>query len=205
MSLPVFQATVVNDSGDIIPSPVITVVIESSGLPATLFSDRNGTVPLGTGGVFTGGVDGFSQFYAAPNEYRVTADDSGSGFSITWRYVVLGGTAALANVQTSPSDATAGAVLNNETTHIGGNENWTGANYQPETGLSGIGVVKLMQNVSGGNIGAGSTISGADLRGVQLDSSGSSWSSTGIPAGTWKNVSGGITPDSAARDFVRIA
>lgn len=41
------------------------------------------------------------------------------------------GTAAYSDIQTSPSDATAGAVLNNETTHIGGNENWTSANLSP--------------------------------------------------------------------------
>jgi hypothetical protein len=111
MSLPVFQATIVNDSGDVIPSPVITVLIESTGLPATLFSDRNGTVPLGTGGVFSGEPDGFAQFYADPTEYRVTASDAGSGFSQTWRFVVLIGTAALADTQTSPTDTTAGALM----------------------------------------------------------------------------------------------
>jgi len=41
------------------------------------------------------------------------------------------GTAATADVQTSPSDATPEAVLNNETTHIGGNLNYTGANLNP--------------------------------------------------------------------------
>lgn len=72
MALPAWQATIVNSSGDIIPSPVITVLIEATGLPATLFSDRAGTVPLGTSGVFTATVDGFAQFYAAPDEYRLS-------------------------------------------------------------------------------------------------------------------------------------
>lgn len=41
------------------------------------------------------------------------------------------GTAAYDDVQASPSDATVGAVLNNETTHIGGEINYTGANLNP--------------------------------------------------------------------------
>lgn len=131
MALPIFQATVVNDSGDIIPSPEITVVIESSGLPATLFSDRNGTVPLGTGGVFFGGVDGFAQFYATPNDYRVTASDAGSGFSITWRYNMLNGTMALVDAQTSPTDATAGRGLLTDALGENGGPIFTESNLNP--------------------------------------------------------------------------
>jgi len=41
------------------------------------------------------------------------------------------GTAAPLDVQTSPTDATAGAILNNETTSIGGNVNFTEANLNP--------------------------------------------------------------------------
>ena len=52
MSLPVFQATVVNGVGDLLPAATVTVLIEATGSPAVLFSDRNGTVPLGTLGVF---------------------------------------------------------------------------------------------------------------------------------------------------------
>lgn len=206
MSLPVFQATVVNDSGDIIPSPVITVVIESSGLPATLFSDRNGTVPLGTGGEFTGGVDGFSQFYAAPNEYRVTASDSGSGFSITWRYVILGGTASLANVQSSPTDATVAAVLNNETTHIGGNENWTTANYQPEA-PQGVGVVRFLQNKSGAGHTPNQTgITGSVLGIMFFNAVTGNIEYSGVTAtGTYKQVDGINTNANNAALYVRTA
>ena len=111
MSLPVFQSTIVTSVGDIIPSPVITVLVEATGDEASLFSDRNGSTVLGTDGVFSGTVDGFAQFYAAPAEYRVTASDAGSGFSKTWRYVVLSGTAATSNIQTSATDTTAGALM----------------------------------------------------------------------------------------------
>lgn len=111
MALPAWQATIVTgeltDGGDIIPSPVITVIVEATGQPAVLFSNRAGTTPLGTNGVFTGGVDGFAQFFAAPAEYRVTASDAGSGFSQTWDFVVLAGTMATVSKQTSSTDATA--------------------------------------------------------------------------------------------------
>lgn len=204
MSLPVFQATVVNDSGDIIPSPVITVVIESSGLPATLFSDRNGTVPLGTGGVFNGGVDGFSQFYAEPNEYRVTAEDSGSGFSITWRYVVLSGTAATSNIQASPTDATVGAVLTNETTEIGGKTNYTSANYQPED-RGGVGVVLELRNNSGSQVNKDGTAIGSLLRFFRRDSTGLITSTaSGSGAHVYQNV-GLDCPDNEVSNFVRIS
>lgn len=41
------------------------------------------------------------------------------------------GTASTKDVQSSPSDSTAGAVLNNETTHIGGEINYTSGNLNP--------------------------------------------------------------------------
>jgi len=135
MSLPVFQATIVNQAGDIIPSPVITVIDEVTGLPASLFSDRNGTVPLGTNGVFTGGTDGFAQFFTASGNYRVKAELASAGFEQTWDFVALVGdsafyevgtgasqvplnsdlptfgTAAEADVQTSPTDTTEDALM----------------------------------------------------------------------------------------------
>jgi hypothetical protein len=111
MTLPVFQATIVNGSGDIIPTPQITVLEEPLGTPATLFSDRDGLVPLGINGVFSGDIEGFAQFFAAAGNYRVTAFDSGSGFTKTWDFVVLTGTAGTADVQTNPTDETAGRAL----------------------------------------------------------------------------------------------
>ncbi len=86
MALPVWQATIVTEQGYIIPSVVVTVLSESTGQPATLYSNRAGTAGLGSSGVFNAGTDGFAQFYAAPGEYRITAEDSASGFSRTWRY-----------------------------------------------------------------------------------------------------------------------
>lgn len=167
-----WQATIQDELGNIIPSAEVLVVIESTGLPATIFSDRAGT-PLTN--PFFANADGFAQFFTIAGEYRITATNSGTGQANTWRYVRMGdagsrdigtapaqvptnndlpafgtaaeanigtnptevptnndlGTAAQADVQTSPSDATAGAVLNNETTHIGGQVNYTGANLNP--------------------------------------------------------------------------
>ena len=122
MSLPVFQATIVNDSGDIIPSAVITVLDEITGLGLTVYSNRAGTVPLGTNGVFTAGTDGFAQFFAPAGNYRVKAEQAASGFEKTWDFVPLVGTAAFvdlsyfgtaarANVQADPTDTTAGALM----------------------------------------------------------------------------------------------
>lgn len=91
MALPVFQRTIVNSAGDVIPSAQITVIDETTGVAPSggLFSDRAGTIPLGAGGVFSTGADGFAQFYVAKGTYRVTALDLGTALSQTWRYVVL--------------------------------------------------------------------------------------------------------------------
>ena len=94
MSLPVFQATIVNDSGDIIPSAVMTVLDEITGLGLTVYSNRAGTVPLGTNGVFTADTDGFAQFFAPAGNYRVKAEQAASGFEKTWDFVPLVGGSA---------------------------------------------------------------------------------------------------------------
>ena len=107
MALPIFQRTVVNDAGDIIPSAQVEVRLESSGALASLFSDRAGVTPLAN--PFTTGAGGLAEFYASPNEYKVTATSAGD--SIVWRYVVLEGTAALSDVTTSATDTTAGRLL----------------------------------------------------------------------------------------------
>jgi len=121
MSLPVFQATIVNSSGDIIPSAVVTVLDEITGLGLTIYSDRAGTVPLGTNGVFTAGTDGFAQFFAPTGNYRVKAEQAASGFEKTWNFVPLVGTGAFRDVQTSPTDTTAGRLMAVGAFGIGGN------------------------------------------------------------------------------------
>ena len=87
MALPIWQRTITTASGDLVPNAEITVVNEATGLGADIFSNREGTTPLGSGGVFFTGSDGFARFYAAPGEYRVTA--SGVSGSQTWRWIAL--------------------------------------------------------------------------------------------------------------------
>ncbi len=114
MALPAWQATIVTDEGDIIPSAVVTVLVEATGLPATLYSNRAGNISLGSVGVFNADTHGFAQFYVAPGEYRVTAEDSGTGFSKTWRYVNLFST------QSSPTDTTPGVLMTPGAFGLGG-------------------------------------------------------------------------------------
>jgi hypothetical protein len=297
MSLPAFQTTVVNGTGDILTAATVTVTVEATGAAAVLFSDRNGTIGLGSGGVFSvNGTTAFAQFFAAPGEYRIEANDAVSGFSETWRYQVLSGTASLVNTgtsasnvplnsdlgtaslvdkQTSSTDTTADALmvvgafglgsdLNlNSTVHATGTPNdiagtgmvvggadaftlgisgfvsgtlgtlttyatgattselrkysrswtngsasyiqlagsggttwsawqpvYTGANYQPDT-VNGIGVVRLMRNVSGGTIANGGTVDGALLKQAYFQSNGViADNGSGGSGNDWRNVSG---------------
>lgn len=94
-----------------------------------------------------------------------------------------------AKAQQSPSDSVAERLLNNETTHIGGQVNYTGANYQPDTSL-GLGVVQLMKNVSGATISDNSIVPGTSLRSYYVNSSGALIQNTPIPPGSWKAVGG---------------
>lgn len=114
------------------------------------------------------------------------------------------GTASTKDVQTSPTDATAGRLLNNETTEIGGFVNYTGANYQPEISL-GLGVVRIMSNKTGANVLDGSEISGANLR-VSVVLSSGAWTATATaPTGTWKHVSGVTIANNEFGYFTRTA
>lgn len=197
MALPAWQATIVNSVGDIIPSAEITVLNEATGLPDALFSDRAGTVPLGTLGVFPANVNGFAQFYAAPAEYRITAEDSGSGFSQAWRYVVL------AIPQASPTDSTLGAYLTNETSSIGGNVNYTGANYEPV--VDGLGAkTRLFNNLVVGGVAAGAVVAGTNLKTYQSDTTGV-LSTLATMSGSWKNTSGGTILQGQEGDFTKVS
>lgn len=114
------------------------------------------------------------------------------------------GTASTADVQTSPTDATAGAILNNETTSIGGFLNYTGANYQPEE-RGGLGVPTEIRNNSGASIATGATAIGSLLRVIVRDSNGVVTSSAALNAShVYENV--GVTcPDNQLTTFLRIS
>ena len=87
MTSPVWQATVTDDTGDVLPGAQIDVVIESTGTDATLFSNRAGTTSLSN--PFFADSEGFAQFYTDAGAYRITATASGGGTTRTWRYVSL--------------------------------------------------------------------------------------------------------------------
>ena len=149
MSLPAFQTTVVNGTGDILTAATVTVTVEATGAAAVLFSDRNGTIGLGSGGVFSvNGTTAFAQFFAAPGEYRVAANDAVSGFSETWRYVVLSGTASLVDTGTGAINVPLNSDLGtasladtglltgnvptaNQLSMVGQTVNYTGGNLNP--------------------------------------------------------------------------
>ena len=91
-----WQATIQNEFGDILPGAEITVVNESTGLPATIYSGRTGGTLTNP---FFADVNGFAQFYAESSEYRITALDGGSGFTNTWRYVEIGALLSIDEVE----------------------------------------------------------------------------------------------------------
>lgn len=90
MVLARWQRTIVDEAGNVLPSAQIEVRREASGAPlASIYSDRDGTTPLGN--PFTAnidGIDGFAAFHAPGGAYRITA--TSGEFSKTWRYVGIG-------------------------------------------------------------------------------------------------------------------
>lgn len=207
MALPVWQATIVNEFGDIIPSATMTIIVESTGLPATLWQDRNGTIPLGSNGVFNAGTDGFAQFYADPNEYRVKAEQASSGFSKTWDFVVLSGSAATRDTGSSSAQVplnsdlpefgtaaeadlgeAAGNALPASSLPENGGDLFNNSNFQPLT-ANGIGITWLMQNNSGGLIASGALVSGPSLKYYSVTTLGALAPSGLAVTGNYRHVS----------------
>lgn len=82
-----WQATIVDDAGNIVPNATITVRREISGLPLqSLYSDRNGTTPIANPA--TADSEGFIGFYLAGGAYQIVA--TSGAFSRTWRHVPVG-------------------------------------------------------------------------------------------------------------------
>lgn len=88
MSLGIFQATIVDEFGNVQGGAEVQVFDESTGLLAELFSDKLGTA---LDNPFFTSSDGFAEFYANNGEYRISAVKG--LFSRTWRYVQIGDTA----------------------------------------------------------------------------------------------------------------
>lgn len=95
MPLPIFQRTVVNDQGQILPNATVEVRNEIDSELVTLYQDEGGTVPLSN--PFATGEDGLAVFYADPAKVRIEAT-ANSG-SIEWRNVVLIDTLAFSFVE----------------------------------------------------------------------------------------------------------
>ncbi len=87
MVLARWQATIVDDAGNVLSGASVTVQAETIGNPlASLFSDRAGIVP--TGNPVTADGDGFAFFHVEGGAYRITA--ALGGFTREWRYVGIG-------------------------------------------------------------------------------------------------------------------
>jgi hypothetical protein len=86
MALGVWQATIVDDAGNVQESAQIEVRRESNGALAAIYEDRDGTTPLSN--PFSAGSDGFARFYVAGGGFRI--DATKGGFSRTWRHVPIG-------------------------------------------------------------------------------------------------------------------
>ena len=80
MALPVFQRSVVTDTGNIIPNAQVTVTDTATGGIVTLFADADGNTGLAN--PFNATSEGFARFYATPGVYNVTA--TGSQGTIQW-------------------------------------------------------------------------------------------------------------------------
>jgi hypothetical protein len=82
-----WQATIVDDLGNVIPGASITVLSEAVGNPlAVLKSDRLGAVALGN--PFNADGSGFASFHVVGGSYRITATKG--SFSKEFRYVGVG-------------------------------------------------------------------------------------------------------------------
>ena len=81
-----YQAFALDAAGNVLPSPTVTVVAESSGANAALFSDRAGTVSMSN--PFTGQSDGLIAFHTGGGAYKITVVSGSS--TREFRYVGIG-------------------------------------------------------------------------------------------------------------------
>jgi hypothetical protein len=87
MPLARWQATIVDEAGNIQTAASIEVRGETPGSPlASIFSDRDGVTPLGN--PFSSDAEGFAAFHVVGGAYRITATKG--AFSRIWRYVGIG-------------------------------------------------------------------------------------------------------------------
>lgn len=83
----VFQMTVTDEAGNIIPAASVEVRTHTTGQPlASLFEDREGTTPAGN--PIEADTDGFVRFYVRGGAYQIIA--SKDDFSRQWNHVAIG-------------------------------------------------------------------------------------------------------------------
>jgi hypothetical protein len=99
MALGRWQATIVDEAGNVLPGAQVTVRREVAGAPfALVYSDRDGVTPIGN--PFAADGEGFAAFHVAGGAYRITVTKA--GFTRTWRYVAIG-TAAEFDAGSTPA------------------------------------------------------------------------------------------------------
>ncbi|SDP40790.1 hypothetical protein SAMN04488061_2886 [Filomicrobium insigne] len=87
MAEAIWQATIVDDAGNVQDGATVSVHRMEAGFPlALIHSDRAGTEVKGN--PFSVGSDGFAAFHAPGGVYRITATKG--AFSKTWDYVAIG-------------------------------------------------------------------------------------------------------------------
>lgn len=97
MALAAWQATIVDESGNVQQNAQIEVRREATGALAAIYADRDGSTPLDN--PFTVDEGGFARFYAAGGAVKITATQG--EFSRTWRHVPIGTLAERDNVPAS--------------------------------------------------------------------------------------------------------
>lgn len=107
-------------------------------------------------------------------------------------------------VQTSPSDATAGRVLTTDSTHTAAGVLYTGANFEPSV-LGGLGVMRIMKNVSGATIGSGATVAASALEYAYFSGTTISSTTTAPSVGTFTQRVGTGLLNNNFGYFVRTA
>jgi len=86
MALGCYQFNAVDQQGNIAPLATVEVISESTGLLASVYSDRGGTTLKSN--PFTADANGFVQFFVVGGAYKITVTYAGS--SQVWRYVGIG-------------------------------------------------------------------------------------------------------------------
>jgi hypothetical protein len=123
MANSIWQATAQTATGAIIPGAEVTVVDEATGLDATIYSTLGGT---DLANPFFANSEGFIQFYAAAGTYRVTAEDTGTAQSVTWRYIRFGDSASR-----DTGILTGQLPSANDMDMVGATQNFTSNNLNP--------------------------------------------------------------------------